>query len=119
MSDCLFIHDLTIETIIGILAHERTKKQPVILDLTLFFDFTEAAQSDDFNKTIDYADVTENLINYVSDTHYQLIEKLADQICHFLLNQYPIDKIQLTLTKPNALPHANVGVIIERQSPNT
>lgn len=119
MNDCIFINDLTVETIIGILPNERITKQPVTINLKLFFNFSVASYSDDFNDTIDYADVTKQLRKFIEHSNFQLIEKLAESISRWLFDHYPVDKVEVHLTKPNALKEATVGVIIERQRNTT
>ena len=113
--DSIFIEDLIIDTIIGILPHERQHTQPVILDLELFVDTRSAATSEDIMDTIDYFELTERLREFVAESHYLLIEKLAASVADFLLQSYLLDRVKIKLSKPNALVHAkNVGVIIER-----
>lgn len=119
MHDYIFIKDLTINTIIGILPDERINAQPVVLNIKCFFDFREAAQSDNFEHTIDYADIVAKLKQFVEQSRFNLVEKLAEQVCQFLFDRYAIENIQLRLTKPNALNDAIIGVNIERQRDST
>lgn len=117
-TDCVFIENLEMNAIIGVLAHERIEPQPVQIDLSLYFDVKTAGNNDTLAETIDYADISEKLTAFISQSKFNLIEKLADSICEWLFNHYPMQKIQLTLRKPNAIPQAKtVGVIIERERP--
>lgn len=117
-NDCIFIENLEMDAIIGVLAHERVQPQPVQLDLSLYFDVKTAGTNDALPDTIDYADICEKLTAFISQSKFNLIEKLADSICEWLFHHYPMQKIRLTLRKPEAIAQAkSVGVMIERQRP--
>lgn len=119
MIDCIHLAGITVDTIIGVYSHELKIKQPVIIDLNLFSSFLKASKSDDINDAVDYKDLTESLIEFVSESRIHLLEKLANDIASWLLKKYPFEKVQVTVNKPNALTTANVGVSIERQKPTT
>ena len=52
--DKIFIKDLFLRCIIGINPEERTKKQDIIINVTLHADLASAGKSDDIEDTIDY-----------------------------------------------------------------
>ena len=116
-ADQLFIENLELNTIIGVLDHERVTKQRVIIHLQLWLDLHNAAENDALEETVNYADVVMQLSTYIENTAFLLIEKLAENICTWLFQHFPIDKVSLRLEKPEALAMANVGVMIERQRP--
>jgi len=114
-SDNIFIRDLTVELIVGVLPHERTTMQPVLFDLELYNDIRPAAASDDLSDALDYASLTDKLVGYLQSTNFELIETLAEAVAQWLLTEFAISRVKLRLTKPNALPgQTNVGVCIER-----
>jgi len=115
MTDCIHLSGLTVETIIGILSHELENKQPVVIDLKLFTPFSKAAASDDINDAVDYQKLSEGLLDYVANSQFHLLEKLADEIAQWLFKHFPLEKVQISVNKPRALTYANVGVSIERQ----
>jgi len=115
MIDCIHLTGLTVDTIIGILSYELKLKQPVIIDLKLFTPFLKASKSDDINDTVNYKELSDSLLEYVGQSHFHLLEKLADEIAQWLLKKYPLEKVHVTINKPKALTNANVGVSIERQ----
>lgn len=113
--DIVFIRDLQIDTIIGIYDWERETKQTVFLDLEMAFDIGKAAASDDIADTLDYKAVSKRLIEFVGDSSYQLVEKLAEEIASIVLNEFDVSHVKLTLNKKGAVSSAiDVGVIIER-----
>jgi dihydroneopterin aldolase len=115
--DIVFIHDLKIDTVIGIFDWERQMRQTIILDLDMGFDISKAAASDHIDDTLNYKAVSKRLIDFVSKSEFQLVESLAEQICNIILNEFNVSWVRLKLNKQGALSSArDVGVIIERGS---
>ena len=113
--DIVFIHDLKIDTVIGIFDWERQMRQTIILDLDMGFDISKAAASDHIDDTLNYKAVSKRLIDFVSKSEFQLVESLAEQICNIILNEFNVSWVRLKLNKQGAVSSArDVGVIIER-----
>lgn len=118
--DEIFIRNLVIETIIGVLPHERITLQPIELDILLATDLRPAAESGNLSDTLDYAAIANGLSEYVQTTQFELIESLADAIVKWLWLFSPaIHKVNLELRKPDALSIAEtVGLKIMRTRPS-
>jgi len=115
MNDYIFIRDLEVYTKIGVLPHERLKKQPVNLDLKLYTDIHSPASNDDFALAVDYDDFIRQMHNYVESLDCHLIETLAERIAKWILGNHRVIKVALELIKPEAVPgKTQVGVYIER-----
>jgi dihydroneopterin aldolase len=114
--DKIFISGLTLNTLIGIYAEERTNSQPIKLDLELFVDTHKSAVSDDITDTVDYDFLAIELKKWVSTTQFYLLEALAAYIAKRIMEQFTkIEYLRLRITKLNAVPSAEcVGVEIER-----
>ncbi len=113
--DKIFLNDLKIETIIGIYDWERETLQMLGFDLEMDWDIRKAATSDDIADTLDYGAVADTIVKFVEASRYQLIETLAEDLCSLLLNEFPIPKLKLTLSKPVALHGNNLAkIVIER-----
>ena len=113
--DIVFIHDLQIETVIGIYAWERKIRQTISLDIEMATDIRKAAESDDIEDTLSYKDVAKRLIDFVEQSEYELVEALAEEICRIIQNEFSVPWVKLTLHKPGAVRGSkSVGVIIER-----
>ena len=63
--DIVYIHGLRIYTIIGIHDWERTRPQPVVLDIEMGTDIRPAAQTEDITRALDYDAVSKRLISFV------------------------------------------------------
>lgn len=115
MKDIIFIHQLKVETIIGIFPWEREQKQPVIIDLEITTNIRPAAVSKSIKDTIDYAQVAARVTDFVSNSQFQLLETLAEAIAQLLFTEFKITWLKLQLAKPLAVANAKqTGVIIER-----
>lgn len=113
--DKIFLNDLKIDTIIGIYDWERQTRQTLGFDLEMDWDIKPAAQTDDISKTLDYGAIAQRVVAFVQASEYLLIETLAEDLCAMLLDEFPIPRIKLTLSKPVALHGQNVArIVIER-----
>ncbi len=113
--DIVFIHDLQIETVIGIYDWERKIRQTISLDIEMATDISKAASSDDIEDTLSYKTVAKRLIEFVETSEYELVEALAENICSIVRQEFQVPWVKLTLRKPGAVRGSkSVGVIIER-----
>ncbi len=113
--DKVFIENLAVETVIGIYDWEREIRQSVALDVEMDFDISAAAASDDIVDTLDYKAVAKRLIRFIEKSEFQLVEALADHCARIILDEFPVSRLKLKLSKPGAVRGSSaVGVIIER-----
>ncbi len=111
----IFIQQLKVNTIIGVMPYERVIKQTVFLDLELFYDFSEAAKADELSKTINYAKLCEQVAQFCAQSSFELVETLADNLGNFILQNFPAQQINLTVHKPFAVKNtSSVGVSISK-----
>tara|TARA_R110002111_G_scaffold262504_1_gene338894 strand:- start:64033 stop:64404 length:372 start_codon:yes stop_codon:yes gene_type:complete len=115
MSDQIQISDLLLRTIIGINDEEREKKQDVLLNLTMYVDLRAAARSDDISDAVNYRTITKEIIDLVENSHFQLVEKMADEVAKICLKDERVQQTVVKIEKPGALRFArSVGVTVER-----
>lgn len=116
-TDEIFIHNLVVQTIIGVLPHERINQQPIELDIVLKTNTALAAQSENLGDTLNYAAIAEGLLAYIQSTQFLLIESLAESIVSWLWRFSPhINQVTLELRKPMAVQQAKtVGLRITRK----
>jgi len=115
--DRVFIENLTVETIIGIYDWEREIRQAVSLDLEMDFDIRNAAASDSIEDTLDYKAVSKRLIHFIEQSQFQLVEALAERCAAIVLEEFPVTRLKLRLSKPGAVRGSSaVGVMIERSA---
>jgi len=113
--DIIFLHDLRVETVIGIWEWERKIRQTVAIDLDMSADIRKAAKSDSVDDTLNYKLVSKRVQQFVGDSSYQLVETLAEKIAEIVLDEFEVSWVRVKLNKPGAIRGArDVGVMIER-----
>lgn len=113
--DIIYLHDLKIETVIGVYDWERAIRQTVILDLDMGSDIRQAAETDDVNDTLNYKAVAKRVIDFVEQSEFELVEALAESIAAIIREEFSVPWLRLRLNKKGAVRGAtDVGVIIER-----
>lgn len=112
LNDIIHIQGIETTSIIGIYPHEKTNKQPVIIDIKIYTDFTFAAKTEDINNTCDYANITKFVIEYLNCNKFNLIETMAENLADILINEFHIKKINLKISKPMALQDIAKGALV-------
>lgn len=98
------IENLTFETIIGILEHERITPQRIQIDCVIDYPYSEG-------NFINYADVVEEMKRLMIAECFELIETALESLAIALKTNFPsISALTLTIRKPDILPDAQVGV---------
>ena len=118
--DKVFIKGLNIQTTIGFFKWEKQIKQTLVIDLAMGWDTAKAALNDELDKTLDYADISVAIERFANDNPVDLIETLAERLASYLMTQYHIPWLKLSIGKPGAVHNAQtVGVEIERGTKTT
>ena len=113
--DSIFINNLKITTTVGVNTWEQKIAQELLLDLEIITSLKSASNSDSLSDTIDYSNLSHAISNLCLTEKNYLIESLAEKIAKFILDNYLIKAVNVTLKKPSALANANtVGVKIAR-----
>ncbi|MBT8109012.1 MAG: dihydroneopterin aldolase [Gammaproteobacteria bacterium] len=113
--DIIFLHDLRIETVIGLWEWERKIRQTVAIDLEMSADIRKAAATDSVDDTLNYKLVAKRLQQYVGESSFQLVETLAEKIAGIVTDEFDVAWVRVKVSKPGAIRGArDVGVIIER-----
>jgi dihydroneopterin aldolase len=113
--DKIFLHELKIETIIGIWEWERKIRQTVVIDLEMSADIARAAATDDVADTLNYKSVAKRVQQFVGESSFQLVETLAERIAGIVRDEFDVAWVKVTVHKPGAIRGSrDVGIIIER-----
>lgn len=114
--DIIYLHNLHVETVIGLYEWERRIKQTLVLDLDMGWDIKPAAATDAVAETIDYKSVAKRVIEICETSNYGLVEALAEHIARDLIQDFDLPYIKLKINKQGAVSNVrDVGVIIERR----
>lgn len=118
--DAIIIEGLKVDTVIGCFNWERQIIQPLMLDLTIHNDLTQAANSDELDDTLNYAQICELAAQVIQAAQPKLIEHAAQLVLDSLFTTFPsIESISITIRKPAIIAQANaVGIRLERNRNN-
>ncbi len=93
----------------GVLEAENIAGQDFYVDVSLELDLTRASVTDDVSDTVNYAEITDLVIEEVTGDRVALIEKLAGRIADRIKDTYPqIASVAVTVHKPQAPVNAKV-----------
>ena len=65
------------DAVVGVLSEERTRTQPLVVDLDITRPLADAARTDDIAQTTNYALVVDEVVRVATDGKYFLLEALA------------------------------------------
>ena len=104
----VIIQNLTFETIIGLLPHEREIPQRVVIDAE--FDINENTM------VLDYASVSEDIKRLFTCKGFETVEESLTLTLSHLKSKYPfITRIKMKIIKPDILCDCEVGAALEKK----
>jgi len=113
--DRIFVHGLTAECVIGFIDWERRVRQTVVIDLELAADARRAALTDQVSDTLDYRKVVKRVLGFVEASECHLIETLAERTARLVLEEFGLEWVRVSLSKPGAFRQSrDVGITLER-----
>jgi 7,8-dihydroneopterin aldolase/epimerase/oxygenase len=117
--DSIAIRGLRVRGFHGVLPGERAAGQVFVVDAVLHVDTRDAAASDDLERTVDYASLTQELVAVIEGPPVDLIETLADKLATVCLADSRVSEVEVTVHKPEAPIDAEfdeVAVTVRRRN---
>ncbi|MDP0561029.1 MAG: dihydroneopterin aldolase [Candidatus Endonucleobacter sp. (ex Gigantidas childressi)] len=112
--DKVYIADLQVEAIIGVYDFEHNTPQPLIIDLEMDTDFSQAFDSDEISDVLDYDAISKIVRSFCESSQYKLLEALAGGIIKLLFSNQSMRKVAIRIRKPQALTGAMASIWCER-----
>jgi FolB domain-containing protein len=113
--DKIIIKNLSARGIIGIRDWERKRIQDILINIILYTDTRQAAESDDINDCADYSTVSKKVLAHAETANRFTVEALANDLISLCLQEKNVVKAMVRVEKPGAVRFAeSVGVEIER-----
>jgi len=113
--DEIFIKDLFAQAIIGVYEWERKQPQEILVNIRMFTDTHNAAQSDDIKDCVDYGIMTRQIQSHIKDSTRFTVEALAEDIAEICLSHESVKNVIVRVEKPGAVKGTkSVGIQIER-----
>ena len=114
--DKIIIRDLLAHGIIGVYEHERKIAQDILINIILYTDTQQAAQSDLIEDCINYHTLAEKIKALAESAQRFTVEAMTSDIATLCLAEKGVQKVQVRVEKPEAISFLHtVGVEIERQ----
>ena len=105
----LIIENLEINASVGVYEKEKKNKQKIIINFEILLKKCNPPVLDQLNEVYDYGQFRRIVLDVVEKKHYNLIEKLANEILKKFLKIETVDKIKILVTKPDAFPDCIVS----------
>ncbi len=113
-TDKIQLRDLRAACIIGVGPEERSSSQEVRIDLSLEVDLEPAGHSDRLEDTVDYGALAREVVAMVEGSSFKLLEKLAEEVAGLCLARSKVERVEVTVVKPHALPRGGASVTVLR-----
>lgn len=116
-TDRMFVRDLQLNCSIGVHAHERTRAQPVRINLCLAVARRPADARDHIDEVVCYETLADAVRDIVETGHVNLVETLAEQIAAACLSDRRVLSATVRIEKLGVVPDAAAaGVEIVRHA---
>lgn len=116
--DVVGLRGLRVACVIGVNDDERTRTQPLVVDVELTTDVRAAAAADDVGQTVDYARVADDVRALLTAGAYRTLEAAAEAIAARCLAHPRVRSARIRVEKPEALGGAAVPWVALVRSPN-
>jgi D-erythro-7,8-dihydroneopterin triphosphate epimerase len=117
MRDHIDVQELVVKALIGVREEERRAKQELRIHLRLFIDTRRAGATDRIEDTTDYDAVAQRVVRVAEESHFQLLERLAEEVARVCVKDFAVPRVQVRIEKPGALRMAkSVSISIERDA---
>lgn len=114
--DEIEVRRLEVNTHIGVPDEERASLQMIWVSLWMQPERGFDGINDDVSNTIDYAEVSEEVVKLGAEKPRKLIETMATDVADFLLKEYPLRAVTVKIEK-KILPNADfVAVKVSRSA---
>lgn len=114
--DQILIKDLLARGVIGISEKERSQPQDILFNIVIFTDISEAAKSDDVEKSVNYRTIAKQVLEHAATAGRFTVESLAEDVANLILDHPRALGVRVRVEKPGAVRFSrSVGVEIERK----
>ena len=114
--DKIRIFDLVVQAVVGVNPSERTKKQNIVVNLTLFCDLRACGFSDSIHDTLNYSTITKQVIKFIEEEQAFTLERLATGIARLCLLESTfsskVNKVKVRVDKPGVLNLARLSFLL-------
>jgi dihydroneopterin aldolase len=99
--DKIVIQGLHCSVRLGVRQEEQEVRRNCELDVTLYFDLSEAGQTDDLDRTVNYSKVIKLIQELSESVQYKLLEAFAYRLFGEIFHRTAARKVRLRIKKMN------------------
>ena len=115
--DKIIIKNLAARGIIGLNDWEREVLQEILINIIVYTDIRQAAETDDIATSVNYRTLAKKALHHAETAARFTVEALAEDIARLCLEDPYAKKVVVRVEKPGAVRFAeSVGVEIERSN---
>ena len=113
--DLIFLNDFMIDANIGVYKHEKTKRQPLRINIIAKVKNPKKINDDKLYSVVCYNQISKKIKKIIKSGHTILLEKLAEKIFQECFKNKRIQTIKIRLEKLDAIQEAeSAGIEVER-----
>ncbi|NKB35653.1 MAG: dihydroneopterin triphosphate 2'-epimerase [Gammaproteobacteria bacterium] len=101
------ISNLRLRTYIGFNPEEKVKKQDLVINIEISYSLNPEILEDRVEYALDYKAISKNIIEFVEDGHFLLLEKLVADVLDICTTYPGVTSAKVTIDKPHALRFAD------------
>jgi dihydroneopterin aldolase len=113
--DLIFLNDFMIDANIGVYKHEKTKRQPLRINIIAKVKNPKKINDDKLYSVVCYNQISKKIKKIIKSGHTVLLEKLAEKIFQECFKNKRIQTMKIRLEKLDAIQEAeSAGIEVER-----
>lgn len=116
----VFIRDLIIQCIVGVLENEQHIPQRVRINLNMYVQEDRLIETPELPDVVCYDQIIQKVTRLMNERRFRLLETAGNQIAELCLEDVRISRIRIMLEKLDVYTNAgSVGIEIWRSQPTT
>ena len=113
----IIVKDLLLNALIGIHAHEKKRKQRVLINLLLKASENFKIDDDDITKVVSYEHIVNDIEKLINSKHFGLLENLSEKIAKICLKDERVLNVSIKIEKLDVFKNTrSVGIEIYREN---
>ena len=101
------IKNLRLRTFIGIKEEEIANRQDIVINVVIHYPADKARASEDINDALNYRTITKNIIQFVENNRFSLLEKLTQDVLDIAREHHWVTYAEVEIDKLHALRYAD------------
>jgi dihydroneopterin aldolase len=95
----LIIQDLAVRIHIGVTEREKKRKQKILISIETEPEMTSDLVRDSLDNRVNYSSVRMGILSLLKDSHHNLIETVADMVAEYVLDNFTVRQVTVTVKK--------------------